>query len=37
MADRNNGARWLSKEQKVLNPYFGEAMLKCGSVKEELE
>ena len=36
MADRNNGARWLSKEKKVLNPYFGEAMLKCGSVKEEL-
>ena len=36
MADNNNGARWLSKEKKVLNPYFGEAMLKCGSVKEEL-
>lgn len=37
MADRNNGARWLSKEKKVLNPYFGEAMLKCGSVKEVLD
>ncbi|MCD2259573.1 efflux RND transporter periplasmic adaptor subunit [Psychroserpens luteolus] len=37
MADNNNGAYWLSKEEKVLNPYFGKAMLKCGSVKEIIE
>ncbi|NND80779.1 MAG: efflux RND transporter periplasmic adaptor subunit [Maribacter sp.] len=37
MADNNNGAFWISKEEKVLNPYFGEAMLKCGSVKEILD
>jgi Cu(I)/Ag(I) efflux system membrane fusion protein len=36
MADRNNGARWLSESKVVKNPYFGEAMLKCGEVTEEL-
>ncbi len=34
MADNNKGAYWLSKEEKVLNPYFGDAMLSCGSVKK---
>lgn len=34
MADNDNGAYWLSKEEQVLNPYFGNAMLKCGSVKK---
>jgi Cu(I)/Ag(I) efflux system membrane fusion protein len=33
MADRNNGARWLSDSKIVKNPYFGESMLKCGEVK----
>ncbi|WP_298899611.1 efflux RND transporter periplasmic adaptor subunit [uncultured Psychroserpens sp.] len=37
MADNNNGAYWLSKEEKVLNPYFGKAMLRCGSIKEIIE
>ena len=37
MADNNNGGYWLSKEEKVYNPYFGEAMLTCGEVKEVLE
>jgi len=37
MADDNNGAYWLSKEQKVINPYFGDAMLKCGEVKKIIE
>lgn len=37
MADANNGANWLSKEEKILNPYFGDAMLSCGSVKQVLE
>jgi Cu(I)/Ag(I) efflux system membrane fusion protein len=32
MADNNKGAYWLSKEEKVLNPYFGDAMLNCGEV-----
>ncbi len=34
MADNNRGAYWLSKEEKVINPYFGSAMLTCGEVKQ---
>lgn len=34
MADSDKGAYWLSKEKQVLNPYFGDSMLKCGEVKE---
>jgi Cu(I)/Ag(I) efflux system membrane fusion protein len=37
MADNNNGAYWLSKEEKVINPYFGDAMLTCGEVKQIIE
>ena len=37
MADDNNGAYWLSKEEKVINPYFGNAMLSCGEVKQVIE
>ncbi|CAH8281807.1 Cu(I)/Ag(I) efflux system membrane fusion protein [Mariniflexile fucanivorans] len=34
MADNDKGAYWLSKEEKVINPYFGSAMLTCGEVKQ---
>lgn len=34
MADNDMGAYWLSDSNNVLNPYFGKAMLACGSVKE---
>lgn len=34
MADSNKGAYWLSKEENVINPYYGEAMLTCGEVKQ---
>ena len=37
MADNNKGAYWLSKEEKVSNPYFGDAMLTCGEVKQVIE
>ena len=37
MADKNNGAYWLSKEEKVINPYFGDAMLTCGEIKQVIE
>ena len=37
MADNNKGAYWLSKEEKVLNPYFGNEMLTCGSLKQIIE
>ena len=33
MADDNKGADWLSLEEEILNPYYGEAMLSCGSVE----
>ncbi|MFT7036414.1 MAG: hypothetical protein ACJA2S_004943, partial [Cyclobacteriaceae bacterium] len=36
MAMNNKGAYWLSAEKEVNNPYFGDMMLHCGSVKEEL-
>lgn len=36
MAFDNKGAYWLAKEDKVRNPYFGEEMLNCGTVEEEL-
>lgn len=36
MAFNNEGAYWLSAEKEVNNPYFGDKMLHCGSVKEEL-
>ena len=37
MANNNQGAFWLSNEKEIKNPYFGEMMLKCGSVKEILQ
>ncbi len=36
MANGGKGAYWLSKENKVKNPYYGKSMLSCGSVKETL-
>ena len=37
MADSNKGAYWLSIEEKVINPYFGNKMLTCGEVKQVIE
>lgn len=31
MANKSKGANWLSLEEEIKNPYYGEAMLKCGS------
>lgn len=36
MAFNNRGADWLSSEEKILNPYFGDEMLNCGFVKENV-
>lgn len=36
MAFDNEGAYWLSIEKQVNNPYFGDQMLHCGSVKETI-
>lgn len=37
MANGNEGAYWLSNEKQIKNPYFGDRMLKCGSVKETIQ
>ena len=29
-------ASWLSSEKEISNPYLGNKMLKCGSVKETI-
>ncbi len=36
MAFDNAGADWVSSEREVRNPYYGDAMLTCGKVVEEL-
>ncbi|MCB9280217.1 MAG: efflux RND transporter periplasmic adaptor subunit [Lewinellaceae bacterium] len=37
MADNNTGADWLSLDEQILNPYFGDKMLKCGSVTDKIQ
>lgn len=37
MANGDKGADWISKEQEILNPYFGASMLKCGEVIKTLK
>lgn len=37
MADDNAGADWLSLDREIRNPYFGNKMLKCGSVTETIQ
>ncbi len=37
MAFDNKGAYWISREEEISNPYFGEQMLRCGETKEDLK
>lgn len=37
MADNDTGGHWLSNEEKILNPYFGDMMLSCGEVKQTID
>jgi len=37
MAFNNEGAYWLSEQEQIRNPYFGDMMLSCGQVKEKLK
>ncbi|MEO7989294.1 MAG: efflux RND transporter periplasmic adaptor subunit [Chryseolinea sp.] len=37
MAFDNKGAYWISREQEISNPYFGDQMLRCGETKEDLK
>ncbi len=34
MAFDNKGADWLQRGEQINNPYFGDMMLRCGSVRE---
>lgn len=37
MAFDDQGGYWLTKEKEILNPYFGDKMLRCGVIKETIE
>ncbi len=37
MANNNEGADWISKEEAVQNPYYGDKMLTCGVVKATID
>ena len=37
MALDDKGAYWFSETKDIRNPYFGDAMLKCGETKETLK
>lgn len=36
MANDDKGAYWLSEEKQIANPYYGDQMLRCGEVKDEI-
>jgi Cu(I)/Ag(I) efflux system membrane fusion protein len=37
MAFNDKGAFWLSSDEEISNPYFGDVMLRCGEVKEVID
>ena len=37
MAFNNTGGYWLSNTKEIRNPYFGDVMLKCGRVSNEIK
>lgn len=37
MAFNDTGAYWFSTSKEILNPYFGDAMLHCGSIQKTIE
>ena len=37
MANKGDGGDWLSKEKEIKNPYYGNEMLECGRVAEEIK
>ncbi|WP_315815766.1 DUF3347 domain-containing protein [Paraflavitalea speifideaquila] len=37
MAFNDKGAYWMSNDTVILNPYFGDEMLHCGSVEDSLD
>lgn len=37
MANKGDGGDWLSTEKDIKNPYYGDEMLECGRVVEEIK
>lgn len=37
MAEKDKGAYWFSDTEEIRNPYFGDAMLKCGENRETIK
>lgn len=37
MAFNNTGASWLSTSSDIMNPYFGDKMLRCGRIDAKIE
>jgi hypothetical protein len=37
MANKGKGANWMSLENKIKNPYYGNQMLTCGKVLDTLQ
>lgn len=36
MADGGKGGYWMASNKEIMNPYYGNEMLDCGIVKEEI-
>lgn len=36
MYNDNKGANWLSETKEIQNPYLGQSMATCGTIKEEI-
>ena len=37
MANKGDGGDWLSSAKKIQNPYYGDEMMECGAVIEEIK
>jgi Cu(I)/Ag(I) efflux system membrane fusion protein len=37
MTNNNNGGYWLSTVKEIKNPYYGQSMIKCGAIKQEIK
>jgi len=37
MANNGDGGDWLSSEKKIQNPYYGDEMMECGRIAEEIK
>ncbi|MEJ2880847.1 DUF3347 domain-containing protein [Pedobacter sp. GR22-6] len=37
MANDGDGGEWLASEKKIQNPYYGDEMMECGAVIDEIK